>query len=226
LSAFPTEPVSPHVFFEDTIPALFAEAELDQAEREMDIRVGVILRDGEDGEKGGEWTLHFIEGALEVAEGRQQECEVTLVQRVDDWRSALWEGRPRLIADAVSQLAESGPNALGPRGAARGAGNPDALKGLSEIHGLIEAIISERSGESEGADDWRIGILIGPGPIPESPQATILLGAQEADAIRRGELHPLEALITGQLRLEGDLGLIIQLQAVAMTASMPKPAVS
>jgi hypothetical protein len=90
---------------------------------------------------------------------------------------------------------------------------------LSEIQGLIEAIIA---GESEEMDDWRVGIRIGPGPIPESPQATILLGTEQADAIRRGDLHPLEALITGQLRLEGDLGLIIQLQAVAMTASMPK----
>ena len=54
----------------------------------------------------------------------------------------------------------------------------------------------------------------------EEPQATITLGAAEADAIRDGSLHPLEALISGQLQLDGDLGLILQLQAVAMTLSM------
>jgi hypothetical protein len=219
LSAFPPEPVTPRVFFEDTIPALFAEAELDDAERAVDLKLGVILHDSKGDDEGGEWTLHFSEGALAVSDGRVEECEVTIVLRVADWRSALWEGRPGLIADAVASVAESGPAALRGPGSARGSGNPSALRGLSEIQGLIEAIIA---GESEEMDDWRVGIQIGPGPIPESPQATVLLGTEQAEAIRRGELHPLEALITGQLRLEGDLGLIIQLQAVAMTASMPK----
>jgi len=217
LSAFPPRPVTPRVFFQDTIPALFAEVDLDDAERSVDLKVGVILR----GADGGEWTLHFIGGELGIREGRLEQCEVTIVQRVEDWRSALWEGQPGLIADAVALVAESGPGALRKRRDLHGSGNPAALKGLSEIHGLIEAVIA---GEDEDANDWRVGIRIGPGPIPESPQATILLGAEQADAIRRGELHPIEALITGQLRLEGDLGLIIQLQAVAMTASMPKPA--
>jgi hypothetical protein len=221
LSAFPPRPVTPRVFFEDTIPSLFAEIELDEAERGVDLKVGVILRGVEGEDEGGEWTLHFIGGELGISEGRLEECQLTVVQRVEDWRSALWEGRPRLIADAVASVTESGAAALRSSGKVRGQGNPAALKGLTEIHGLIEAIIAE---ENEEADDWRVGIRIGPGPIPESPQATILLGAAQADAIRRGELHPLEALITGQLRLEGDLGLIIQLQAVAMTASMPKPA--
>jgi putative sterol carrier protein len=58
-------------------------------------------------------------------------------------------------------------------------------------------------------------------PISDSPDASIRLDAEQAEAIRRGELHPVEALITGQLRLEGDLGLIIQLQAIAMLASPP-----
>lgn len=221
MSAFPPEPVTPRVFFEETIPALFAEADLDEAERAVDLKVGVVLRGAVDGDEGGEWTLHFVDGELGITEGRAEECDVTIVQRVEDWRSALWEGRPRLIADAVASVAVSGPGGLRPSGEIRGPGNPNALKGLSEIHGLIEATIA---GEDEDADVWRVGIRIGPGPIPESPQATILLGADQADAIRRGELHPLEALITGQLRLEGDLGLIIQLQAVAMTALMSKPA--
>lgn len=207
------------MFFQKTVPALFAEIELDDAERAVELKLGVVLDDSKDDDEGGSWTLHFSEGALAISDGRREECEITVVMRVADWRSALWEGRPALIADAVASVAESGPAALRRPGGAHGSGNPNALRGLSEIQGLIEASIAD---ESEEMDDWRVGIQVGPGPIPESPQATILLGTKQADAIRRGELHPLEALITGQLRLEGDLGLIIQLQAVAMTASMPK----
>jgi len=221
LSAFPSRSVAPRVFFEDTIPALFAELELDDAQRTIELKLGVVLRGADESDEGGEWTLHFVDGELRISSTRLEECDVTIVMRVEDWRSALWEGRPRLIADAVSSVVEAGPDALRQSESALGGpGNPKALKGLSEIHGLIEASIAAGS---EDADDWRVGIRIGPGPIPESPQATVRLGADQADAIRRGELHPLEALITGQLRLEGDLGLIIQLQAVAMRASMPKP---
>jgi hypothetical protein len=219
LSSFPPEPVSPRVFFEDTIPALFAEVVLDEAERSVDLKVGVVLNSGQGGEQGGEWTLHFIDGELGVAHGRAEDCDITIVQRVEDWRSALWEGRPGLIADAVAVVAESGLDALRSFGDGTGPRNPAALDELSEIRGLIEAIIA---GERDDADDWRLAIQIGPGPIPGLAQATIRLGADQADAIRRGELHPIEALIKGQLRLEGDFGLIIQLQAIAMAASMRK----
>jgi hypothetical protein len=220
MSFLPPHPVPAREFFEDSLPALFARIELDERERAVDLKVGVVLRNSEAGDDGGEWTLQFSGGELTIRAERAPDCEITIVQSVADWRSALWEGRPRLIADAVASVAAAGPAALRPADDSAGASNPDALKGLSEIQGLMEAIIA---GESEEGEDWRVGIQIGPGPIPDSPQATIRLGAEQAEAMRRGELHPVEALITGQLRLEGDLGLIMQLQAVAMLASMPKP---
>ena len=96
--------------------------------------------------------------------------------------------------------------------------NPEALRELENLPGRIDAIIEGGTGP-----DWRISIQIGPGPIEGAAKATIRIGESEAEAIRRGDLHPLEALITGQLRLEGDFALIIQLQAIAMAASLPPP---
>ena len=228
--AFPTTPVDPRIFFEQSVPALFAEIVLDDAERALELRVGVVLipEDRPDAEgQGGEWTLHLADGDLAVLVGRAPDCDLTIVQSVADWRSALWEGRPRLIADAVAMIVSSGPEALRPPesrdNTGSSVGHPTALKGLSDLQGLIEAVIADEADDGGGAEDWRIGIHLGPGPIPESPQATIRLGAEQAEAIRRRELHPVEALITGQLRLEGDLGLILQLQAVAMMMSTSKP---
>ena len=214
MPTFPDSPVSPRDFIEDVVPSLFAEADLDEAEEAIDLKVGVVLQ-GTPGDEGGEWTLHFIDGELGIAEGRDEACQISVVQSVMDWRSALWEGRPALIADGFDRIRESGPDALKPPSPPGGGPRPDPLKGISDLMGLIEGVIA-----SEGEDDWRIGIRVGPGPIPETPQATIRLGAAQADAIRAGDLHPLEALITGQLQLDGDLGLILQLQAVAMTLSM------
>ena len=179
----------------------------------IDLKVGFVLR-GSENEEGGEWTLHFIKGELGIAEGREDACEISIVQSVVDWRAALWEGRPALIAEGFDRIRRMGPEALRPPMPPGSGPRADPLKGISDLKGLIEAVI-----ESEEGDDWRVGVQVGSGSIPETAHATIRLGAAEAEAIRTGDLHPLEALITGQLQLEGDLGLILQLQAVAMTLS-------
>jgi len=213
MSAFPSKPVTPQCFVEEIVPALFAELALDEV-RGVPIKLGLLLR----GAQGGEWTLQLGDGALAIRAGRTDDCEITIVQRVEDWRSALWEGRPGLVSDLVDALLKEGSEGF-LRGrvdvASRRA--PNTLEGLSDIRGLVETVIAG----DHGAPDWRLGIQIGVGPIPETPQATIRLGAEQAEAIRRGDLHPVQALIAGELRLEGDLGLILQLQAVAMTAMMP-----
>ena len=217
MSIFPAEPVSPREFIEDVVPSLFAEAELDEHEQAIDLKLGIVLR-GDPVDPGGEWTLHFVEGELGICAGREEACEITLVQNVADWRSAIWQGRPALVADAFDRIREAGPNALRPPIPPGGGPRPDPLKGISDLRGLVEAIIA-----TENGGDWRVGVQLGRGPVPETAQATIRLGAEQADAIRQGSLHPLEALITGQLQLDGDLGLILQLQAVAMTLSMAGP---
>ena len=217
MSVLPEHPVSTREFIEEVVPALFADVELDAAEQAVELRIGVVLRGPVGDDDGGEWTLHFVGGELGIAEGRSDDCDLTLVQSVADWRSAIWEGRPALIADVADRVRASGIQALRAPEAPGGAA-PDPLRGLSDLSGLIEAVIE--SGHVTGEGDWRLGVQIGPGPLPEAPQATIRLGAEQADAIREGRLHPLEALITGQLQLDGDLGLILQLQAVAMTMSM------
>ena len=110
--------------------------------------------------------------------------------------------------------------------------DPSALAELRKLRGYLELrVATAESGKASlGAGDrsgvvrgpWRLGIQFGPGALPTSPDASVELGAAQAEAIQRGQLHPLEALMTGELRLEGDLGLILQLQAIAMMASLAR----
>ena len=104
MAVFPSDPVSPRVFVEEVIPALFAEAATPETAPDgtpIDIKVGLSLR----GDEGGDWTLHFARADLRVAEGIADDCKLTLVQSVEDWRAALWEGRaPGLLARAVTVL--------------------------------------------------------------------------------------------------------------------------
>jgi putative sterol carrier protein len=221
MNPFPNAPVSPREFIEEVIPSLFAEVVLDERAEALDFKIGLVL----EGEDGGEWTLHFIEGELGIADALAPDCALTILQSVADWRSGLWEGHPRLVADAVNQLkagldrkSSSGVRLESPR-------NLEALRDLDNLSGRVDAIIEgDREGIGEGISegDWRIGVRVGAGPIPKLPDATIQVGSGQAEAIRSGRLHPLEALMTGQLRLEGDLGLVLQLQAIAMAASLPR----
>ena len=217
MSVLPEEPVSPREFIESVVPSLFAAVELDASQEAQELRLGVVLRDTQAEGEGGEWTLHFVGKEVAVSEGRHEACDLTIVQSVADWRAAIWEGRPALVADVFDRVRAEGPEALrGPT--PPGGERPDPLRGISDLSGLIEGVVE--GSDVTGAADWRIGVQIGGGPLPEAPQATIRLGAHQADEIRAGRLHPLEALITGQLQLDGDLGLILQLQAVAMSISM------
>jgi hypothetical protein len=212
VSLLPVEPVSLGVFMEQVVPALFRAVDLEPAEAAVALDVGVVLS----GEGGGQWTLRFAGGELVVEGARREDVRLTLIQCVEDWRAPLWEGRPRLVAEAVDRVRAEGAAALRPPGGPTPGADFDPLKGLTDLRGRIDVVI-EGAGESGG--DWALGIHIGSGSVPAAAQATIRLGAAEAEAIRMGELHPLEALITGRLQLDGDLGLILQLQAVAMTLS-------
>lgn len=213
MAELPSAPVPASEFIERLLPALYEEVELDEYEAAIALRLGVVLR----GEGGGEWTLRFVEGGLSVTTRRDPECDLTVVQQVADWRAAIWEGRPALVADLVEQLRREGIEAMRPPAPPGGGPRPDPLKGIADLRGLVEAVIEAGEG---GEGHWRVAVLIGPGEVPDAPQATIRLAAAQAEAIRTGQLHPLEALITGELQLDGDLGLILQLQAVAMTLSM------
>lgn len=223
-SVFPPEPVPPRVFVEDVIPSLFVDLVLSPEERAAELRLGIVLR----GEGGGEWTLHFVEGELGIRSPRAPECDLTVIQRVEDWRTALWGDRPAFVADALRRLFQPGAVGVRPElrpGLAGLASMPDpqTVAELRALRGLLEIRVASEAGNGgEGVGDWFLAVQLGPGALATTPDATIALGAEQAEAIHRGELHPIEALITGQLRLEGDLGLILQLQALAMRAMIPR----
>ncbi len=212
MSFFPVDPVTPREFVEQVLPELFGAVELEPHELDRELDVGLVL----EGADGGDWTVRFSKGTVAVETARRDDVQITLVQRVQDWQAPLWQGRPRLIADGVDRVRAEGASALRPENAPAPSPDFDPLKGLTDLRGRIEIVI-EGAGDAGG--DWSLGVHIGGGPVPTTADATLSLGADEAEAIRSGELHPLEALITGRLQLDGDLGLILQLQAVAMTLS-------
>ena len=114
---FPSEPVSAREFFEEVIPAAFAEVELPEGAQENAVKLGVQL----DGEGGGEWLFSLVDERLQVERGSRSDAAFSLVQSVEDWRGALWERRGGAIGRQASNLFR--PGAV----SAEGAPKPELL---------------------------------------------------------------------------------------------------
>jgi putative sterol carrier protein len=83
---------------------------------------------------------------------------------------------------------------------------------LKALKGSVRFVVS---GFADG--EWTSTIHFGAGPRPEQPQTTIRINAEAAEKMQRGELNPQMAFMQGQVRLEGDAALAMQVgMAMAM----------
>lgn len=213
MSAFPSSPVPPVELLERWLPDAFARADLPDDVRRSDMRLGVQL----EGQGGGEWVLQIEGGVLRVLPGSRAETAFTFVQSVDDWRGALWEGRGGAIGQAAAGLFRPGEDSAAAGGAGRvgAAPSPAALEQMRALDGLIRIVVHGGEG-----GDFAVGFKLGPGAIPAKPSATLSVSFADAEAMQQGQLDPLAAFMAGRIRVEGDMTLVMQMQAISMQAAM------
>ena len=206
--AFPPSPISPADFLEGYVAERFSELDLPEAALRLDLTLGVRL----DGEGGGEWLYTLRGGALEVAAGSREEAAFTVIQSVDDWRGALWEGRGGVVAERVFGWFRRGA----PSASWAHAPTPDpgVFERLSALDGVLRAVVTGGT-----AGDWSTALKFGPGEIPEAATTTVSIHRDDAAALARREIGLLEAFVTGRISLDGDLQFVMQLQAIAMEAA-------
>lgn len=198
---FPPEPISPSQFMEEFVPAMMAEATIPS---DTEVTLGIRL----EGEEGGEWTVSLAEGHVAVEKQPRDLAVLTLVQSVEDWHGALWEGRGGVFGQQAMALFTGGREADEGQGSQLG-----ALSALASLDGLIRIRVTE--GDS---GDWATGFKLGPGPIPEQPTTEIEISAEDARAMQEGSLDPMQAFMSGKIRVTGDMALMMQMQAVLMAA--------
>jgi putative sterol carrier protein len=209
VAEFPASPISPAEFLESFVTDAFSELDLPEALKRLDLQLGVRL----DGEGGGEWLYTLRGGALEVAAGSREKAAFTLIQSVDDWRGALWEGRSGVVAErALALLRAVGRRAL----AERAADDPDpgGLERLAALDGVMRAVVT---GGPTG--DWSTAFKFGPGEIPAEPTTTLSIHYDDAVALARREISPLEAFLAGRISVAGDMLLVMQVQAILLEAA-------
>jgi hypothetical protein len=205
---FPRSPVSPAELLENYLPAAFA------ATARPDYAAGVTLTLGVQlvGEQGGEWVLDLDSGDVRVRSGSRAETAFSYVQTVDDWRGALWEGRGAAVGRGAAALFHPGAPELELAVEMIGAGIPAALAALRDLRGLLRVVVTDPAG------DWRVDLQLGPGEIPSQPTTELCVSAADADRMASGELKPIEAFMAGRIRILGDMGLALQMQAAQMQA--------
>lgn len=209
MAEFPASPLAPAEFLERWLPQAFAEARLPDDVKAVQLELGVLL----EGQGGGEWVFHMLDGALTVRAGSRAGAAFTLVQSVTDWRGALWEGRGGAIGRGASAVFRPASLSSGAGGSAGmlAAPSPAAISRMQSLDGFLRMVVS---GAPQG--DWGVGFRLGPGEIPAEPTTTVTIAATDAEALERGELNPLEAFMAGRIQVDGDIALLMQVQAAAL----------
>jgi hypothetical protein len=207
---FPASPVAPAEIMSGYLPDALANAsELKQSLGDLSVQLGVKL----EGEDGGEWVVHLEQGAMRVEAGSRADTSFTLVQTVEDWRGALWEGRGGGVGQQTAKFFRPGEG-VAAAGGVGGAPSPAALDKMRSLDGLMKMVVA-----GEGGRDWAVGFKLGPGEIPAEATTTISLSADDAGAMERGELNPMEAFMAGRIKVAGDMTLMMQMQAIQMQAA-------
>lgn len=211
----PAAPIPPAQFMEEFVPRAMAEGGLAEVDEGTDVRLGVRL----DGEGGGEWVIRLHAGGPSVERGSRADTPMTIVQSVEDWRGALWEGRGGVFGAQASALFKGGAEASGDArggGAAPGAVLPGAaaIEQLGALDGLITIVVTGGEG-----GDWATGFKLGPGDIPDEPKTKLVVTAEDAAAMQDGSLDPMSAFMGGKIQVVGDMALMMQMQAISMAAA-------
>jgi hypothetical protein len=211
MAEFPAQPLPAAEFFEQWLPRAFSESELPPEAAALEARLGVRL----EGEGGGEWLFRVSGGTMRVEPGSRAEASFTVVQSVADWRGALWENRGGAIGKQAAAFFRPGGASSAPTrpGAMAGPPSAAALAQMEKLNGVIRMVVAGGEG-----GDWRVDFKLGPGEIPAEPTTTLTLSAEDAAAMERGELDPMQAFMSGRLQVAGDMTLMMQMQAIQMQA--------
>jgi hypothetical protein len=213
LSELPPPSISTAEYLEAWLPRAFAEVGLPPGSDALDVSLGLVL----EGEGGGEWVIRIARGAVSVVRGSREATPVTYVQRVADWRGALFDGAGGAVGEGASRFFR--PHALraAPATATQqlaAAPTPAALAELAKLEGVVRMEVVGGSG-----GDWAVAFKLGPGAIPSEPTATLRVTADDAAALARGELDPMQAFMSGRVEVLGDMTIVLQMQAAQMIAA-------
>jgi hypothetical protein len=200
-------PADPRSFFLETLPAQWnaalreQERAVEAAQRLLDGMRGVdaTIRVEIEGEAGGTFFLNVAKGLLTPGDAPAYAPFLTLRQE---------------RASFERFAAEVGDSALGFLGALSGLAHEMRLtRARVDLLAALEGCVRF---EVRGEGGFALLTQFGAGPPPAAPTTSITVDRSAYRALRAGELNPQEAFLGGQIQVEGDLQLAMQLALAAM----------
>jgi SCP-2 sterol transfer family len=184
-----SDDVTPEQFFESLLPMGFAAQEQEgNAPRNFTIHFNVA------GEGGGDWMVHIADGKMDVAKGAG-EANLSVRVGLDDWRDAVL-GRDG--ADLSFLLPQGRP------------GRPDNSERASKLKGTMAL---ELSREAMGKDPFKMEMSFGQSP---TPRTVLKMKIEDYADMQTGKLNGQQAFMAGRLRVEGDMGFLMQIATLTM----------
>jgi len=184
------ENVTPEQFFEQLLPMGFAAQAQTGSDggtpREATMQYHVT------GPGGGDWTLVIKGGEMKTSKGTC-DANVTFTVSIDDWRDAV------LARDGASLgliLPQPRP------------GKPDNSARALGLKGTMGLELSR-----EGKDPFKVEMCFN---NAATPKTVIKMKLSEYADMQTGKLNGQEAFMTGKLKVEGDLGFLMQIGQMMM----------
>ncbi|MCZ6464443.1 MAG: SCP2 sterol-binding domain-containing protein [Proteobacteria bacterium] len=199
---------TPQSFYNERIPAQFNKALDEQAELgeggakllgDMNA-VNATLQIVVEGDGGGTFCLNVEKGRMTSGDKAVHPPFMTLVHDL-----AAFEVLER----------ESGDSALGFLGGLAGLAGEIQLtqSRIDNLAGLNGSLRFELTGE----DGFSLLAHFGSEPIPDEPNCSISIDAEAYRQLRSGELNPQDAFMGGQIHIDGDMQMAMQLALALMS---------
>ena len=180
-----TEDVTPEQFFEQLLPMGFAAQVQETGTPPADFTMQYHVTGG----GGGDWLV-AIEGGKMTARKASGDANLTFTLSVDDWRDAVL-GRGGAALSLI--VPPSRP------------GRPDSSGRAKQLKGTL-ALDLARDG-----NPVRVEMSFNNAP---TPRTVIKMKVADYVAMQEGRLNGQEAFMMGKMKVEGDLGFLMQIAAL------------
>jgi len=190
--SYAPEDITPEKFFNEWLPEQFEPLKPMALKMVGDNTAGMSIK-----LDSGEWTCAISPEGLSVSEGLSDDSAVTLVMSDDNFSQAV-TGKLKM-------------NFGGP-----GGGNQPSLEEAPGMFKNAVDTVKQVNGalmyQLTGAGDGDFSVIVKfAGPMKDTPDVTVTIDKEDAEAMAKGEIDPQSAFMQGKVQISGDMTLLMQL---------------
>jgi SCP-2 sterol transfer family len=138
------------------------------------------------GEGGGTYSLRALDGQIAVSAGAIADADMHTTLSIEDWRTSTQSGLSDPLVDYVARR---------------------KVAVVKSLKGLVRLELQRPDGST-----WQSATIFGG---QTEPEVTLRMTADDYSTMMRGELNGQMAFLTGKLKFDGNLPLLMQVGALS-----------